>query len=148
MRWYVETAHGGATQANEQRIVNDLVGTSLPTGVVLLPSRRRHTRSLCDWSSDVCSSDLEGRDLLFGDVQVDALEGVELAVVEVQVANRQLGGVQRGGRGRSHCVILVLVDCLLLHYFWRVRNRARILRPSTATVIRNTPAQASCCQFS
>src|SRR5436190_3346002 len=24
----------------------------------LFPSRRRHTRSLCDWSSDVCSSDL------------------------------------------------------------------------------------------
>src|SRR5215211_8496815 len=24
-------------------------------------SRRRHTRSLCDWSSDVCSSDLELR---------------------------------------------------------------------------------------
>src|SRR5260221_9525034 len=24
-------------------------------------SRRRHTRSLCDWSSDVCSSDLLGR---------------------------------------------------------------------------------------
>src|SRR6266496_4556246 len=24
-------------------------------------SRRRHTRSLRDWSSDVCSSDLEGR---------------------------------------------------------------------------------------
>src|SRR5260221_4891140 len=23
------------------------------------PSRRRHTRSLCDWSSDVCSSDLD-----------------------------------------------------------------------------------------
>ena len=23
-------------------------------------SRRRHTRSLCDWSSDVCSSDLFG----------------------------------------------------------------------------------------
>ena len=22
-------------------------------------SRRRHTRSLCDWSSDVCSSDLD-----------------------------------------------------------------------------------------
>src|ERR671932_413810 len=26
-------------------------------------SRRRHTRSLCDWSSDVCSSDLENRPL-------------------------------------------------------------------------------------
>src|SRR5437588_10856793 len=24
-------------------------------------SRRRHTRSLCDWSSDVCSSDLTSR---------------------------------------------------------------------------------------
>src|SRR5438034_5661857 len=24
----------------------------------LFSSRRRHTRSLCDWSSDVCSSDL------------------------------------------------------------------------------------------
>src|SRR5947207_11135185 len=24
-------------------------------------SRRRHTRSLCDWSSDVCSSDLDVR---------------------------------------------------------------------------------------
>src|SRR5438034_11319058 len=24
-------------------------------------SRRRHTRSLCDWSSDVCSSDLLGQ---------------------------------------------------------------------------------------
>src|SRR5256886_10219918 len=26
-------------------------------------SRRRHTRFDCDWSSDVCSSDLEARDL-------------------------------------------------------------------------------------
>src|SRR5437588_4556292 len=27
-------------------------------------SRRRHTRSLCDWSSDVCSSDLSGAELV------------------------------------------------------------------------------------
>src|SRR5260221_1403767 len=26
-------------------------------------SRRRHTRSLCDWSSDVCSSDLQAQPL-------------------------------------------------------------------------------------
>src|SRR5260221_6791983 len=26
--------------------------------IVFFSSRRRHTRSLCDWSSDVCSSDL------------------------------------------------------------------------------------------
>src|SRR5438034_3552496 len=30
-------------------------------------SRRRHTRSLCDWSSDVCSSDLK-QGLQFGEV--------------------------------------------------------------------------------
>src|SRR5437588_6484087 len=29
--------------------------------VFFFSSRRRHTRSLCDWSSDVCSSDLRGR---------------------------------------------------------------------------------------
>src|SRR5471032_3436882 len=30
--------------------------------VFFFSSRRRHTRSLCDWSSDVCSSDLSGFD--------------------------------------------------------------------------------------
>src|SRR5882672_11755270 len=38
--------------------------TSSTAGVVIFSfffsSRRRHTRSLCDWSSDVCSSDLKG----------------------------------------------------------------------------------------
>src|SRR5436190_8511629 len=29
--------------------------------VFFFSSRRRHTRSLCDWSSDVCSSDLSDR---------------------------------------------------------------------------------------
>src|SRR5437588_499113 len=30
--------------------------------VFFFSSRRRHTRSLCDWSSDVCSSDLQSVD--------------------------------------------------------------------------------------
>src|SRR5947207_15935761 len=30
--------------------------------IFFFSSRRRHTRSLCDWSSDVCSSDLKPRD--------------------------------------------------------------------------------------
>src|SRR5476649_928345 len=36
-----------------------LVATAkvLPCTVFFFSSRRRHTRSLCDWSSDVCSSD-------------------------------------------------------------------------------------------
>src|ERR687894_3179911 len=38
--------------------------------VFFFSSRRRHTRSLCDWSSDVCSSDLVAWDtLLEGNVR-------------------------------------------------------------------------------
>src|SRR5260221_8253612 len=36
--------------------------------IFFFSSRRRHTRSLCDWSSDVCSSDLEKRDSLMPEV--------------------------------------------------------------------------------
>src|SRR5260221_2811280 len=32
--------------------------TGIQTCALPISSRRRHTRSLCDWSSDVCSSDL------------------------------------------------------------------------------------------
>src|SRR5260221_2011721 len=31
---------------------------ALSVSLLFFSSRRRHTRSLCDWSSDVCSSDL------------------------------------------------------------------------------------------
>src|SRR5438034_2811016 len=34
------------------------LGESLRFCYFFFSSRRRHTRSLCDWSSDVCSSDL------------------------------------------------------------------------------------------
>src|SRR5437764_5928773 len=40
-----------------------------------LSSRRRHTRYICDWSSDVCSSDLAA--LSFGDA-VKAAAGAKL----------------------------------------------------------------------
>src|SRR5438034_8185374 len=33
--------------------------------VFFFSSRRRHTRSLCDWSSDVCSSDLKTKCPIF-----------------------------------------------------------------------------------
>src|SRR5947207_15330528 len=36
-----------------------------PSSSFFFCSRRRHTRSLCDWSSDVCSSDLSIRELPF-----------------------------------------------------------------------------------
>src|SRR6266480_1277791 len=37
-------------------------------------SRRRHTRLTCDWSSDVCSSDLEGKP---GDYQLAYIEALK-----------------------------------------------------------------------
>src|SRR5260370_12994435 len=44
-------------------------------------SRRRHTRFKCDWSSDVCSSDLKNRDELHGKiihaVKAHVLEGMQ-----------------------------------------------------------------------
>src|SRR5262245_64817425 len=39
-------------------------------------SRRRHTRCLSDWSSDVCSSDLDRRNVRRGYIQSGAAEGV------------------------------------------------------------------------
>src|SRR5260221_656140 len=38
--------------------IRDHCVTGVQTCVFFFSSRRRHTRSLCDWSSDVCSSDL------------------------------------------------------------------------------------------
>src|SRR5260370_2424973 len=43
-------------------------------------SRRRHTRFKCDWSSDVCSSDLFGASLTVG-------------VADVRTLPEQVGGV-------------------------------------------------------
>src|SRR5437899_11045740 len=38
------------------------VSCSSPSSLFFFSSRRRHTRCLSDWSSDVCSSDLAERD--------------------------------------------------------------------------------------
>src|SRR5260370_6543887 len=54
-------------------------------------SRRRHTRFKCDWSSDVCSSDL----CFFGDVG----EGAVMIVVEERGAGRSFLPSHSGGGG-------------------------------------------------
>src|SRR5262245_65060743 len=41
--------------------------------VFFFSSRRRHTRCLSDWSSDVCSSDLDARERPISSVDVDTL---------------------------------------------------------------------------
>src|SRR5438132_9983378 len=69
-------------------------------------SRRRHTRSLCDWSSDVCSSDLCGARICLGRGRPVHPGGAE-------------GRVDRAGEDRkstrlnsSHTVISYAVFCL------------------------------------
>src|SRR5438034_6773923 len=53
---------------------------ALTVCIFFFSSRRRHTRSLCDWSSDVCSSDLAKmvarHPHVFGDQQVANAEEV------------------------------------------------------------------------
>src|SRR5260221_2967461 len=43
---------------HEEERRREQCGTGVQTCAFFFSSRRRHTRSLCDWSSDVCSSDL------------------------------------------------------------------------------------------
>src|SRR5829696_10427619 len=45
--------------------------------IFFFPSRRRHTRLVSDWSSDVCSSDLggKGNDVIFGGDPLDPTAG-------------------------------------------------------------------------
>src|SRR5204863_2373562 len=67
--------------------------------VFFFSSRRRHTRSLRDWSSDVCSSDLA----IYNAVLIEAEQkGVKVRLTgEVQA---QLGG------GRVRCIALGSTD--------------------------------------
>src|SRR5438874_13060910 len=67
-------------------------------------SRRRHTRSLRDWSSDVCSSDLihAGPDTLPGQPGVGLallppLQAEQLAQVELRSEERRVGKECRAG---------------------------------------------------
>src|SRR5260221_8914680 len=80
-------------------------------------SRRRHTRSLCDWSSDVCSSDLdvgalaqEGEDA--AEIWGEPVRGIDEAETRALGQRRQLGetGFDQGGPraagakiGRASC---------------------------------------------
>src|SRR5438132_9835243 len=43
--------------------------------IFFFSSRRRHTRSLCDWSSDVCSSDLFGTERINATSQLASWDG-------------------------------------------------------------------------
>src|SRR5688572_31709506 len=70
-------------------------------------SRRRHTRFDCDWSSDVCSSDLHEGLRLVNNLARDE---------QRQRGDSHQGGLTRSTRGDEH---------LLLEFPWLVRSIAQ-----------------------
>src|SRR5438477_12686877 len=79
-------------------------------------SRRRHTRLTCDWSSDVCSSDLaaappasrsgfgrsETRAALRRHFEVDAESVAVAALAQLRSEERRVGKECRSGGGPCH----------------------------------------------
>src|SRR5205085_8155976 len=59
-------------------------------------SRRRHTRFDCDWSSDVCSSDLLSSDVDTGKNNVELLPGDTVAISKAGIVY-VVGEVNRPG---------------------------------------------------
>src|SRR5205814_3889297 len=62
-------------------------------------SRRRHTRCLSDWSSDVCSSDLEGEPRC--QRQADVGQGTDAGGVQAEALEDRLVADQRLVQPRS-----------------------------------------------
>src|SRR5215211_9255672 len=92
----------GAGEAREIGIVNRVVGhgealnEARELAALFFSSRRRHTRSLCDWSSDVCSSDLEAafrlaRAFRFSSAWERAWRSVALALPTSRSEERRVG---------------------------------------------------------
>src|SRR6266568_5888326 len=73
-------------------------------------SRRRHTRWNCDWSSDVCSSDLERGRSEQEWMPVSAERRESLGQVHRLRFTREIAEVKAAGRGfrGEHCLMLVL----------------------------------------
>src|SRR5260221_5277365 len=60
LAFYLPAARGIHDFFQEEDGIRDHCVDEVQTCALFFSSRRRHTRSLCDWSSDVCSSDLYG----------------------------------------------------------------------------------------
>src|SRR5256885_12699089 len=71
-------------------------------GVFFFSSRRRHTRLQGDWSSDVCSSDLQDVRVVGLDHEVDRAAGV--GATDAQRVDLE-GGQEDDGRGAAAVVL-------------------------------------------
>src|SRR5260221_7261118 len=96
--------------------------TGVQTCGLFFSSRRRHTRSLCDWSSDVCSSDLGGaaaNDLMM-QFQADLL-GVRV------VRPRQLESTAQGAAYLAGLAVGYWQDDAEISSLWKID---RVFEPS------------------
>src|SRR5260221_5391365 len=62
--------------------IRDHCVTGFQTCAFSISSRRRHTRSLCDWSSDVCSSDLPEKSDYFSMFEIPRKLWIEMSALE------------------------------------------------------------------
>src|SRR5438034_405479 len=73
-------------------------------------SRRRHTRSLCDWSSDVCSSDLAALVEALGRIAVNRADFAGFELI--------LTGLERAPRDKEHDHMAALCTRLVAQDRW------------------------------
>src|SRR5207237_7788423 len=59
-----------------------------------LSSRRRHTRFKCDWSSDVCSSDLGGGKNTWHVARGSFVAGLALRLAAIDLIRGRSGGIR------------------------------------------------------
>src|SRR5260370_28619097 len=102
----------------------------VPAQIFFFSSRRRHTRFKCDWSSDVCSSDLDTHGHLAGDAAL-----VRIAEV-FRKTTRQVDCVAR--YGGEEFVVMLLECTMATAAIVGERVRARVaeqdLGPGSLTV--------------
>src|SRR5260221_9739578 len=85
--------------------------TGVQTCAIPISSRRRHTRSLCDWSSDVCSSDRKSTRLNSSHTVISY--AVFCLRSEDGIRDHCVTGVRKSTRlNSSHTVISYAVFCL------------------------------------